>query len=164
MFLDAYALLAGAAAAFSAALVFQRSMYAAAICLLGVLVQVAGLFFLLGSQLLGLTQILVYAGAVMVMIVIAVMAAPARLTRRWAPLAAPSWLKTAVLAVPLIELALIARMPPSGPRVTAPLPKAFETEMAAVLFGPYALMTEAIGLLILVSALAVLNLPAKETR
>lgn len=138
-------------------MVFQRSLYASAICLMGVLLQIAVLYFLLGAELLSLLQVLIYAGAVMVLIVLAIMASPPRLARLWAEFHLPRWLVGGVLAVAALELGMLLKMGASSSAAPAPINRALEREMAALLFGRYALMTEAVGLIILVSALSMLQ-------
>ena len=136
--------------------VFQRNLYASALCLLAVLLKVAAIFFLLGAQLLGFLQILVYAGAVMVLIVVAVMSSPVRISSPWSDFKLPVWLVSLVLAAPLLELLLAATL--SGGN--APLPPAvpaLERAMAGVLFGRFALMTEAVGLAVLIVSMALLQ-------
>ena len=126
-------------------------------CLLLVLLQVAAIFFSIGAQLLGLMQVLIYAGAIMVLIVVAIMSAPPRLERLWAGYQAPAGWAAAILAMLAAEFGLIlvmggAPLPPDALAVSA---ARLEREMAALLFGPSALVTEVVGLLILVAALAV---------
>lgn len=153
--------LALAAVGFGAALfailtVFQRNLYASALCLMAVLLQVAAIFFILGAQILGFLQILVYAGAIMVLIVIAVMSSPVRIARPWADFHLPKWLMAAVLGIAALELPLSWRFAgvAGAPLVVTP---ALEHGMASLLFGRYALMTEIVAIAILVSALAMVQ-------
>lgn len=53
--------------------VFSRNIVHSALCLVVTFVGVAGLFFNLGAVFLGLVQILVYAGAISVLIIFAIM-------------------------------------------------------------------------------------------
>lgn len=127
-------------------------------CLLLVLLQVAGMFFAMGAQLLGLMQVLIYAGAIMVLIVVAVMAAPPKLHQLWAGYEAPPLTAALVLLMLGAELTLVLMgpgaipLPPGEPAVAA---ARLERDMAALLFGKGALVTEIVGLLVLVAALAV---------
>jgi len=143
---------------FAVLALFQRSLYASAMCLLVVLLQVAAAYFLMGARLLGLIQVLVYAGAVMVLLVVAVMASPPRLSERWAG-GMPKWLAWLAVVLPAAELAMILRSVSGAP---APLRAGpgIDLRMALMLFGPYAPLTEAAGLLVLVAALSIL----KESR
>ena len=148
----------GAAAIFFAILmVFQRSLYSSAICLLLVLLQIAALFFVFGAQLLGLLQVIIYAGAVMVLIVVAIMAAAPKTTALWADLNISPWFAGAVIGVGLIEgWSLYHLGTGAAPAVTGGA-SGLEREMAGFLFGPYALMTEIIGIMILISSLAIVQ-------
>jgi len=149
---DIALLLAGAAAAaFAVLMLVQRTLYASAICLLVVLLQLAAMFYLLGAPLLGFLQVMIYAGAIMVMIVVAIMATPPRLRRLWTDAALPRPAAWMLLAAVLAELLGFA-LPDGAPGAAWP---AMHADIAAALFGPYALLTEALGVLVLVAALAV---------
>lgn len=143
------------AAGFSFLMLFQRSLYSAAICLLGVLLQIAVLYFLAGAQLLALIQVLVYAGAIMVLIVVAAMAAPPRAKELWVRGKVSPWLAAAALVIPAFEAgAFCIRAAGMTMIWSRSAPPSLEPGMAQLLFGPYALMTETVGIIILVSALA----------
>ncbi|MBI4348041.1 MAG: NADH-quinone oxidoreductase subunit J [Elusimicrobia bacterium] len=143
---------------FALLLLFQRTLYGSAMCLLLVLLQVAAMFFAMGAQLLGLMQVLVYAGAIMVLIVVAVMSAPPKLLKLWAGYEAPPAAATLVLAMLGAEFALVlfagSPLPGGEPSLSA---ARLEREMAAFLFGPGALVTEVVGLLVLVASLSVVG-------
>jgi NADH-quinone oxidoreductase subunit J len=151
----AVAVCAAAAILFAVLALFQRSLYGSALCLLVVLLQVAALYFLLGARLLGLLQVLIYAGAVMVLIVIAVMASAPRVEKLWAD-GPPRSLAWVALAVPLLELLVLAPLARDAAPALPPA-AALERGTALLLFGPYAPLTEALGLLVLVAALAVVR-------
>lgn len=143
-----------AAVVFAVMALFQRSLYGSAICLLLVLLQVAAFFFLAGAQVLGFLQVLIYAGAIMVLLVVAVMSGPPRLERRWASLGIHPALAALGLTLPFIELGAAWRLGASLPAAPAASAPVLEQAMARLLFGPWALMTELIGVLVLVAALA----------
>ncbi|MBI4425900.1 MAG: NADH-quinone oxidoreductase subunit J [Elusimicrobia bacterium] len=179
---------------FAVLLVFQKTLYGSAICLLAVLLQVAAMFFAWGAELLGLMQVMVYAGAIMVLVVIATMTGPTRVERPWARSRAGGWLGAVVLGALFLELLSLggpaapeyAARHASKERVSQAAPEyaarhaskegvsqaapeyaarhasesgAPERAMAELLFGSQALATEAVGVLILVAALAVVALP-----
>lgn len=152
----ALAFCGAAALLFAALLLFQRTLYASAMCLLMVLLQIGAMFFLCGAQLLGLLQVVIYAGAVMVLIVVAVMASPGRVETLWADLGSPTPVAAAVLGILAVELAtaLVAGLLGTGGGLHAVRP-GLQTEMAALLFGAWSPVTEAVGVLVLVAALAV---------
>ena len=144
------------AAVFAFVTLFQKTLYGGALCLLGVLLQVAVIYFLLGAQLLALIQILVYAGAVMVLIVVAVMAAPPRLKHLWADIGISRWLAAAILFVPASVIGIVCARAGASLMIGGWAVPSLERDMAGLLFGPYALMTEAAGVVILLSALALI--------
>ena len=143
------------AAGLALAMLFQRTLYSAAVCLLGVLLQIAVLYFLAGAQILALIQVLVYAGAIMVLIVVAAMAAPPRAKELWTRSGISPWLAGGALVIPAGEAALFCHRA-AGVTLLWPAtaPSTLERQMASLLFGPYALMTETVGVVILVSVLA----------
>jgi len=148
----------GVVAGLLAVLMFlQKSLYSSAICLMGVLLQVAAIYLLLGAQILAFLQVLVYAGAIMVLIVIAIMAAPPRLGSLWAENHLPSWLLGLIFGLAATEACLALASRRGGSVPWSVVTRALEMDMAGLLFGRYALMTESAGLLILLSALALLR-------
>lgn len=153
----AYAVCGGLAVILAVTALFQRTLYGAAMCLLGVLLETAALFVLVGAPMLGFLQVLVYAGAVMVLIVIAILSSPPRLTHRWAEDPAPRWL---AWSAPAAAFAALLACGPSLCAAPSALPAAgpaLELAMARLLFGPWALATETVGLLVLVASLSVLK-------
>lgn len=149
-------ILAGAvAAAFAVAMLRSRSLYVSAVCLLVVLLQTALIFLLRGVPLLGFLQVMVYAGAVMVLVVITIMATGGGPSRALlADFSFPRWLASLGLAAGAAELALVLISGPQAPSAegSAALAGAF----SALLFGAYAPATEAVTLLMFLAALAVL--------
>jgi NADH-quinone oxidoreductase subunit J len=143
------------AAVFAFLVLIQKSLYSGAVCLLGALLQIAAIYFLLGAQLLALIQVLVYAGAIMVLIVIAIMAAPAHADQLWAKIKMSKMVAIAALIAPSAALGFYFLSRTHGIESWV-MASALEKEMATVLFGPYALMTESAGLVILISALALI--------
>ncbi len=149
--------LAGLGAAFFAGLmVLQRSLYVAAVCLLAVLLQVAVLFFLSGAPLLAFLQVMIYAGAVMVLIVVAIMAAGSSAGERWSRLALPWPVAAAGFLLPFLEIALIVARggPPSGGLGRT---LAVESQVGQVLFESHAVATEAVGLLLFLAGLSLVS-------
>lgn len=136
-------------------MVFARSLYASAVCLLAVLFQISLLFFLAGAPLLAFLQIMIYAGAVMVLVVVTIMVSPLAAQNRWSGSSLPKPLIALGLALPALELAWAAvnldlpapAVPAAGPAI----------HVGAVLFGPYAVATEAAALLLFLSALAMVD-------
>ncbi len=151
------ALIAGSVAVFFAGvMLLSRSLYLSAVSLLVVLLQTAVLFLLCGSPLLGLLQVMIYAGAVMVLVVVTIMAAGNE-GGRFADLSFPRPLAWLGLVSAVAETALILSKG-SAPAAVAVDP-ALQAGIGAVLFKPYALATEAVTLLMFLAALAIA--PAK---
>ncbi len=148
---------AGAVAVLFAGLMLAaRSLYSAAVCLLAVLLQVAAIFYFVGAPLLGFMQVMIYAGAVMVLVVVTVMASPQESDRRWARLSLPAPVSAAAGLLLLAEAGLLLWR--GGALAGQALPAAdAQKRIGAVLFGPYAVATEAVTLLMLLASLAVVG-------
>lgn len=144
------------AVVFAGLMVFQRSLYSSAICLLVVLFQVAVFFFFSGAPLLAFLQIMIYAGAVMILVVVMIMAAPAPRSAAGSQLSLPLPLIAAGLMVPLVEAAIMISRgsPPAGGPGGA---LAIEAMLGPVLFKPYAAATESVTLLMFLAGLALVN-------
>jgi NADH-quinone oxidoreductase subunit J len=156
-------ILAGAvAAAFAGVMLFSRSLYVSAVCLLVVLLQTGLVFLLRGAALLGFLQVMVYAGAVMVLVVITIMATggePAADFARFADFSFPRWVAILGLAIFAGVIGAALKLGASTAAV-APADPALAAGFASALFNSYALATEAVTLLMFLAALAVL--PDKE--
>src|SRR5580704_15850328 len=125
------------AVVFAGLMVFQRSLYASAICLLVILFQVAVLFFFSGAPMLAFLQIMIYAGAVMILIVVMIMAAPAPRSEAWSQMSLPLPLVAAGAIVPLVETAVMisrSSLPVGG----AGRAFAVQSMLGPVLFKSYA--------------------------
>ena len=140
---------------FSVMLAFQRSLYSAAICLLAVMMQVALIFSLSGSPLLGLMQMMIYAGAVMVLVVVVIMAFPQMAASRWGNFFLPKSLAALLLVGFLLELLLSLRQPQEA-NLIAPVVAGYSS-VGSVLFGSYAPATEAATLLMFLAGLALVG-------
>ena len=147
------ALVAGTVAIFFAGvMLLHRSLYVSAVSLLVVLLQTAVLFFLCGSPLLGLLQVMIYAGAVMVLVVVTIMAAGQE-GERFADFSFPRPLAWLGLVSAVAETAfMLSRGTVPASVVVDP---SLQARFGAVLFQPYALATEAVTLLMFLAALAI---------
>lgn len=152
--MNAWALDAVGAAAvlFAGLMLAQRSLYTAAVCLLAVLLQTAALFYLSGAPLLAFLQIMIYAGGVMVLIVVTIMASPEKMPKLTPPGWAGKPLAVAALCVPAVLLGLLLSRA-AAPATTAGSARA----LGPILFGPYAVATEAVTLLMFLAALALVG-------
>jgi len=160
-------ILAGAVAvSFAAVMLFSRSLYVSAVCLLVVLLQTGLIFLLRGAALLGFLQVMVYAGAVMVLVVVTIMATggePGAGFKRFADFSFPRWLAALGLSAAAAEVALtlcVGGASGASVAAAAPADPALAAAFASTLFHSYALATEAATLLMFLAALAVL--PDKE--
>ncbi len=146
---------AGALAVFFSILMsFQKSLYSAAMCLLVVMLQVSLLFSLSGSPLLGLMQMVIYAGAVMVLVVVVIMAFPKLAESRWGDFFIPRPLAILLILGLLAELVLIFYRTPLSQSVSM---AANNQPVGSVLFGSYAPATEAATLLMFLAGLALVG-------
>jgi NADH:ubiquinone oxidoreductase subunit 6 (subunit J) len=65
-------ILSGIAAASAVAMIFVRQVFYAALCLLACLLALAGIYGIMHAGFLAITQVLIYAGGVLVLIVFAI--------------------------------------------------------------------------------------------
>ena len=145
------------AAVFALVMLLHRTLYVSAVCLLAVLLQTGVIFALRGAPLLGLLQVMIYAGAVMVLVVVTIMAAGGAPGRRFASLGIPLWLAGAIVLATVGQLAFVLRGGAPSPASPAP---SISAGFARALFSSYAPATEAVTLLMFLAALAVA--PDKE--
>jgi NADH-quinone oxidoreductase subunit J len=139
---------------FSGVMLFSRSLYVSALSLLVVLLQTGALFFLNGAPLLGFLQVMIYAGAVMVLVVITVMAAGGgREEALFSDFSFPRWLAWTGLVCAVVETALI--LAPGSTAAPLAASADLQARMSQALFKPYALAVEAVTLLMFLAALAV---------
>lgn len=129
----------------------------AALYLIVSLLALALLFFLLGAPLVAALQVMLYAGAIMVLFLFLMMVMNLR-PERGRPLPLPAgWQGPALLALLLwLEIFLLLSRSPSESAGSAMViaPKA----VGAALFGPYLLVVEAAAVLLLASLVAALYL------
>ena len=153
-------ILAGAVAVFFAGIMLlSRSLYVSAVCLLVVLLQTGLIFLLRGAALLGFLQVMVYAGAVMVLVVVTIMATggePGANFARFAEFSFPRWLAVLGLALGAFQIALTLWIGGASTAPVAPAAPGLAAAFASSLFNSYALATEAVTLLMFLAALAVL--------
>lgn len=161
MTLWAVALAGTIAVAFAGVMLLHRSLYVSAVCLLVVLLQTGVIFLLRGAPLLGLLQVMVYAGAVMVLVVVTIMASGGASgdAPRFADFSFPRWLAFLGLAAAAFEVALTLKGLGTAPALVPAAP-GLGAAFGQTLFTSYALATEAVTLLMFLAALAVA--PDKE--
>ncbi len=134
--------------------VTRRNPLASALALAVVLVAVAGLFAMLDAHLLFILQILVYAGAIVVLIVFVIMLLD--LDAEKLGEMRVRWGKFTISALPCaIGALLVLRMLRGMPEMQEPAGRSFGTvtDVARSMFGPYMLPFEILGLILLVGIL-----------
>ena len=145
------------------AILIVRHPVHAAIYLIVSLLALALLFFLLGAPLLAALQVMLYAGAIMVLFLFLIMMMNLR-TEQNRPLPLPAdWVPAALLTLFLwLELLLLLSGSPSEKvgNVTMIGPKA----VGNTLFGPYLLVVEAVAVLLLAALVAVLYLSRRRQK
>jgi NADH-quinone oxidoreductase subunit J len=154
----------------AAAVVFNRNAVNAAMCLLLSFVGLAALFVLLEAYFLALLQVLVYAGAVVVLFLFVIMlfdvqGGESRRPFRWLAVVA-GVIAFALLATGVLSLARHAGLAGTGP-VGAPADGAGLKDFGYQLFTTYLLPVQVTGFLLLVAMLGVVvlskRLDGKET-
>lgn len=143
--------------------VLSSTPVASAMFLILCLFFTAGLYILLHAFFLGVIQILVYAGAVMVLYLFVIMLLDPKVPHRW-------WYKnSALIGAPLLVIALLAefyfvmRTSPSWNVPLADHPVAGElVDVVRPLFTTYLLPLEVTGLILLVASVGVVVLGKRE--
>ena len=145
--------------------VIHRDMVMCALHLAGSMLALAGLFFILGAHFIAGVQVVVYAGAVMVLFVMVVMLFDLK-RKEPALFSQGLWFKLASL---FFLTGLIAGLLPLSLNMTQPLSageiKASSTkELAFMLFTKYVLAFEVLGVFLLLIAVgvAILCLPRSK--
>jgi NADH-quinone oxidoreductase subunit J len=160
-----FILLAGLAVGSAVALVAQRNPLYSAISLIGVFVALAGLYLTLAAPFIAAVQIIVYAGAIMVLVVFVIMLLNVEEEVR-RPVRLRYLVPTAVLlaAVLFAEAAFIlfyvnAAPTPSSPLTTAdPSSAGLTTSIGTGLFTTYLLPFEITSILILMALVGAMTL------
>jgi NADH-quinone oxidoreductase subunit J len=146
----------------AAAAMSLRNLVHCALSLVVALAGLAGLYLTLGAQFVGFAQILVYVGAVAILIVFAVL-----LTRSDAvpnqTVLAPGWATGVVVsAVVFATLGWAALNSPGLPGETPPIPQATVKNIGDTLMSQYVLPLEAIGLLLTAALIGAVIIAMKE--
>jgi len=153
--------------AFGAAVIINRNPVASALSLVVCFLGLSALFMSLDAFLIGIIQILVYAGAVMVLFLFIIMLLDLRAEDR----RKLNWLTTAggsivALALLLQILAVISNMQIAR-RPFPPLPSHPPDDVRSIgllLFANYNLPFQIVGVLILVATIGVIVLSKRELR
>lgn len=147
-------------------LIISREPIHSALALVLVMISLAILYLLLGAPFIAAVQIIVYAGAIMVLFVFVIMLLNAGVEERtnWSKLAKYAGLPLALIL--LLEIAHWLFRAPIGAAIAngagAPGPAASTTQLSLDLFQQYLFPFEATSILILIAILGALVLARKE--
>ena len=159
----AFLVLAACAVAGALGMLLTMSMYRAAIFLMASFVALAGLFVLLHAFFLAAVQILVYAGAVMVLFLFVIMVLDLkeeeRRKMRFAGLVAGLISVGTILAIFVTSLGKSSISNPKTPLLEGQTP-----ELGRLLFERYLLPIEIVGVLLLVAMVGVVLLSKRELK
>lgn len=148
----AFWLLAASALLGAIMMVSTRSVVHAAFWLLGVMLAIAGLFLLLSAEFLAMVQIMVYAGAVTVMLLFVIMLTLRRREDALRPLDAS--VGAAVLSSLLLAAVLIAVRAFTAPAAVMPAEAPGTEALGRVMFTTWALPFEVASVVLLVALVA----------
>jgi NADH-quinone oxidoreductase subunit J len=130
--------------------ILQRNLVRALLYMIASLLSVAVIFFILGAPMVAALEIIIYAGAIMVLFVFVLMmldVAPAAQAEKGERLALLRWLGPGLLSLVLLGELIVVLLPHAGEtiRVQSVSPK----QLGLALFGPYLLAVELASLLLL---------------
>ena len=144
--------------------VLQRTPVYSALSLIVVLCSLAALYLLLGAEFIAVIQVIVYAGAIMVLFVLVIMLLNARREKFSQGSRMARWLGLPLLVAFLLEVLWVVwrQFPNRSNRAPAPL-EASPAAIGHLLFQGYVLPFEVTSLLILVAIVGAVVL-AKKSR
>jgi NADH-quinone oxidoreductase subunit J len=157
--------IAGAVTVIAAlSVVFQRTPVYSALSLIVVLASLALIYLLLGAPFIAMIQVIVYAGAIMVLFVLVIMLlnagheGPSRDTAKFARWAGPPLLVAFLVEVAIVVWKHFGLTPTMGSEALDASPSA----IGRLLFGTYVLPFEVTSLLILVAVIGAVVLAKKQ--
>ena len=152
---------------FGAGVIINRNPVASALNLVVSFLGLAALFISLGAYFIGIIQVLVYAGAVMVLFLFIIMLLDLRAEKvrriNWIAFAGGSIVALAFL---IQILSVIGRIKPAS-QTFPPLPRSTTDDVHSIgllLFSNYNLPFQIIGVLVLVATIGVVVLSKREPR
>jgi NADH-quinone oxidoreductase subunit J len=151
---------------FATAVIVNRNPVASALCLVVSFLGLAALFVTLDAYFIGVIQILVYAGAVMVLFLFIIMLLDLRAEER-RKINTPALLGGGAVALLFIgQLAAVLHRFPAGYRALEPLKTSLSDShsIGKMLFSSYNLPFQVIGVLILVASIGVVVLSKRELK
>ncbi|MCZ2155631.1 MAG: NADH-quinone oxidoreductase subunit J [Bryobacterales bacterium] len=159
-----FSLLAIVAVGCAISLVMQTHPISSAISLIGVMVSLAGLYLLLGAEFIAAAQIIVYAGAIMVLFTIVIMLVNTKSEEpgRMGNLSRLLGLPLLFVMVGLMAVVLVQVSPPTRNVVFGEFSGGGPGDIGILLFTKYVLPFEATSVLILVAITGAVVLALKE--
>jgi NADH-quinone oxidoreductase subunit J len=143
--------------------VLQRTPVYSALSLIVVLCALAVIYLLLGAEFMAAIQVIVYAGAIMVLFVLVIMLLNAGRETPSERSHLARWMGVPLLAAFLVEvLVAVWRQFPSGSTVHAPTVDGGPAAIGTLLFRNYVLPFEVTSILILVAVLGAVVLAKKQ--
>ncbi len=144
-------------------LVIQKHPISSALSLIGVMAALAALYLLLGGEFIAAAQLIVYAGAIMVLFVFVIMLLNAGTEKRGRRMLA----NYADLPILLLFLGIVAafianRMPPTEQVIFGNFKGGTALDIGRALFTTYLLPFEVTSILILIAILGAIVLARKE--
>lgn len=148
------------------AMILQKNVITAGLCMVLSFFGVAGLFLLLANPVAAALQLIVYSGAIMVLVLFVIMllnsheeepAVQARPFQRWAGVAL-----CAVLGIGALRLALKSPAAAALGAKAGPAPAMTLEKVGRELFSAHLLAFEAVGLLLLAAMIAAVALTKRE--
>jgi NADH-quinone oxidoreductase subunit J len=148
------------------AVIAMRNPFYSVLALVVHLVSLAGLFLLLYAQFIAAAQVVVYAGAVMVLYVFVAAYVGAAEEPLWEPIPGQRFLAPLLAAALLVELAIaiigtgLSALHSGGP--TLPLGFGTPTQVGNLLLERFLIVFEAASMLLLVAAVGAVTLAARS--
>jgi NADH-quinone oxidoreductase subunit J len=157
----AFLIVAGCAVAFAVGLVTRLNPLHGALCLVGNLFCVAVLFLMLRAEFLAMAQVIVYAGAIMVLFIFAIMLLiPGRAEFGPDPLGPQRMLALPFAA--LLGLVVVGVLPLAAGRAAPPAPPVGVRTIGERLFTDYLFPFEVTSLLLLAALVGALTLARRR--
>lgn len=159
-----FLIFAGIAVVSAVSLVLQKHPIASALSLVGVMMSLAVLYLLLGAEFIAAAQLIVYAGAIMVLFIFVIMLLNAGREGRAGKARFASWVGIPVFALFLFVIGFLiqARLPQTTGVTFGAFTTATAAEVGRVLFTHYLLPFEVTSVLILIAILGAVVLARKE--
>ncbi len=159
-----FLLFAFIAVASAISLVVQTHPISSALSLVGVMVSLAVLYLLLGAEFIAAAQIIVYAGAVMVLFVFVIMLLNAGTEHKSSKSPMVKWFGIPLFAVfiGVISFSVQGMLPKSEPVVFGAFTQGGPLEVGRALFTVYLLPFEVTSILILIALIGAIVLARKE--